>query len=238
MSIIRKIAALFVAAVVSVGALGAVSVSAGAESIFSTAKELKSGVKAKGYLNQKRTPADYKISVSKSGTLKINYTICLEMSDIIVLDSNGNVVPYFEYNMISGEDKKYHQGYITPYWNKTTEQCKLSASYEVEKGTYYIRLITEATINGTGKYELTATYPSTTATKAKITCLTLTVNKGSTVQLGALVSPSGEAVMWTSSKTSVATVSSSGKVTAKAKGSATITAKCGTSTQKIKIIVK
>ena len=56
--------------------------------------------------------------------------------------------------------------------------------------------------------------------------------------LGALVSPSGEAVMWTSSKTSVATVSSSGKVTAKAKGSATITAKCGTSTQKIKIIVK
>lgn len=142
--------------------------------------------------------------------------------------------------MVSGTGD-FSNGRFNLNWNQATEKIKINVTYQIGKGTYYIRVQHNdwgSGSSGNRKISLTAKFPTVTATKAKITCLTLTVNKGSTVQLGALVSPSGESVKWTSSKTSVATVSSSGKVTAKAKGSATITAKCGTSTQKIKIIVK
>ena len=62
------------------------------------------------------------------------------------------------------------------------------------------------------------------------------MSKGSTIQLGTVMSVDG-AVTWTSSKTSVATVSSNGKITAKSKGSAVITAKTGKNSVKIKITV-
>lgn len=238
MSIIRKIAALFVAAVVSVGALGAVSVSAGAESIYDTAKEIKSGKEYVATGITENHSADYKFTATKSGTLKINLTAGFNYAYIYVYDKDGNQLSYNDYELISGSVCSSLDG-LELEWNPATEKIKANISYEINKGTYYIRIQNSSYFaDGDRKINMTATYPSATATKAKITCLTLTVNKGSTVQLGALVSPSGESVKWTSSKTSVATVSSSGKVTAKAKGSATITAKCGTSTQKIKIIVK
>jgi len=53
---------------------------------------------------------------------------------------------------------------------------------------------------------------------------TLSLNKGDTVTLTARTAPSGNTLTWTSSNTSVATVSG-GTITAKASGSATITAK-------------
>ena len=52
----------------------------------------------------------------------------------------------------------------------------------------------------------------------------LTMTAGDTESLSATVSPSGTSVSWTSSNTDVATVSSSGRVTAVGDGSATITA--------------
>lgn len=116
----------------------------------------------------------------------------------------------------------------------------MKANYEVEKGTYFIRIQHDSWgygSKGDRKVNLTATFPSATASKAKISYLTLKVSKGDIAELGAVISGSGS-VEWTSSKSSVATVNSNGKVTAKSKGSAIITAKCGSSKQKIKIIVK
>ena len=52
----------------------------------------------------------------------------------------------------------------------------------------------------------------------------LTMTAGDTESLSATVSPSGTSVSWTSSNTDVATVSSGGRITAVADGSATITA--------------
>ena len=70
----------------------------------------------------------------------------------------------------------------------------------------------------------------------KMTALTVTLKKGSTLQLGATVSGKGT-VAWSTSKRSVATVSDKGKVTAKAKGSAVITAKLGSTSYAITVKV-
>jgi len=75
-------------------------------------------------------------------------------------------------------------------------------------------------------------------TEGKLSYFTITVSEGDVLQLGTVMSPSNAKVTWTSSKSSVAAVSSAGKVTAKAAGSAVITAKSGTSSIKIKVVVK
>ena len=83
--------------------------------------------------------------------------------------------------------------------------------------------------------------PSATAVK-KVTLnkSKLTLSKGKTATLKATVSPADATatVTFTSSKKSVATVSAKGKVTAKKKGTTTITAKCGTKKATCKVTVK
>ena len=71
----------------------------------------------------------------------------------------------------------------------------------------------------TTTYDFTVYTPSITLSQS-----TLSLNKGDTVTLTARTAPSGNTVTWTSSDTSVATVSG-GMITAKASGSTTITAK-------------
>ena len=83
-----------------------------------------------------------------------------------------------------------------------------------------------------GKITFTANYA------AGIEYFEITMKKGSTIQLGAILSSSGnEKITWSSSKKKVAAVSSSGKITAKKAGTAVITAKVGNSTAKIQIKV-
>jgi|GEM_PF-1193450 len=66
--------------------------------------------------------------------------------------------------------------------------------------------------------------------------VTISLKKGNTLQLGTLLSVTNAA--WSSSNSSVAAVDKNGKVTAKKKGTAVITAKAGSATKKIKIIVE
>ena len=125
------------------------------------------------------------------------------------------------------------------YWNGTIEKCKGSIKYNVKKGTYYLRFKNTSNSlngNGSGKLTFTATYPSATAKKAKISYININLAKGSTLSLGATVT-NGGTVTWKSSNSSVVTVSSAGSITAKGKGSAIITAKCGSSSKKVKIVV-
>lgn len=242
MKIMKKVVAAVAAAVM---AATAIVVTASADSIYDTAKEIKSGVEVTATGIGFNECADYKIKVTKSGTLSLNLTIGMDYANVHVLDSDGNGVKYNDFQAVTGtadwNDLKYTNGnYFHCYWNSSTEKIKLKANYEVEKGTYFIRIQHDSWgwgNKGDRKVNLTATFPSATASKAKISYLTLKVSKGDIAELGAVISGSGS-VEWTSSKTSVATVNSNGKVTAKAKGSAIITAKCGSSKQKIKIIVK
>jgi len=67
---------------------------------------------------------------------------------------------------------------------------------------------------------------------------TLTVTKGSTATLTATVAPTNSTVKWKSSKTSVATVSSTGLITGKKAGNATITATANGASATCEVIVQ
>lgn len=234
MKFMKKVAAAFVAAVMAVSAFAAITVTAGADSIYDTAKEIKSGsaVTATGITTGQC--ADYKVNVTKSGTLTLDFTAGMNYAYIYVYDSDGNTVPYSDYDIKSGSKS---DDSLRLKWNAATEKVKAKVSYLVEKGTYYIRIKNDYYSGGNYKLNLTATFPSATVSKAKISYLTLKVYEGDTIELGTVMTGSGS-VSWSSSKTSVATVNSSGKVVAKKSGSTIITAKCGTSKQRIKIIVR
>ena len=77
-------------------------------------------------------------------------------------------------------------------------------------------------------------------TSVKLSATKISLKKGASKTLKATVSPSNatvKTVKWSSNKTSVATVNSKGKVTAKAAGTAVITAKSGSKSAKCTVVV-
>lgn len=177
----------------------------------------------------------YRFNVAKSGTMKIRLAADYYSSysdDILATlyrDSDDNDVEISNMNVISGSYYENNDTYASIGY-KTTDEL----SYKVTKGTYYLRLFKNQ--SSTGTLSMTATYPEGSSNDGKISCLSLNLKKGGTLQLGAVMAVDGN-VTWTSSKTSVATVSSTGKVTAKGTGTAVITAKSGKNSVKIQIRV-
>ena len=236
MKIFRKIAAVLSAAVIAVSACASMAVTAGADSIYDTAKAISSGKSVSTILPGWGT-ADYKVTVSGSGTLKFSVESQMYELDLYVYDSDGNKISTIANTDTSGRSSNIGQTCNEMFWNSTTERYKGTVSYSVKSGTYYIRFDRYCSSNdGNGKLTFTATYPTGSSSKAKINYITLNLSKGDTLSLGADITGSGK-VTWKSSKSSVASVSSAGKVTAKSKGSAIITAKVGKTTKKIKIVV-
>lgn len=177
----------------------------------------------------------YRFNVAKSGTMKIRLAADYYSSysdDILATlyrDSDDNDVEISNMNVISGDHYENNDTYASIGYKTTAE-----LSYKVTKGTYYLRLFKNQ--SSTGTLSMTATYPEGSSNDGKISCLSLNLKKGGTLQLGAVMAVDGN-VTWTSSKTSVATVSSTGKVTAKGTGTAVITAKSGKNSVKIQIRV-
>lgn len=242
MKIAKKITAALLAAAMAFTAL---VVSAPAESIENTATAITSGKKVSTYFYNTGENLDYKLNVEKSGELELNVESETYYLNISVYDSNGKIIlPNPTYDSTCGRTDYYSErNCLHCLWNTTIGKYKGKITYPVSKGKYYIRYNWECNNyaignvgNGTGKLTFTATYPSATAKKAKISYININLAKGSTLSLGATVT-NGGTVTWKSSNSSVVTVSSAGSITAKGKGSAIITAKCGSSSKKVKIVV-
>ena len=239
MKIAKKIAAALLAAAMAFTAL---VIPVGADSIYDTAKEAISGTKYTSTHPKTWDYADYKVKVSKSGVLSIDITAGLVRAILYVFDSDGNSIACDGYSIKTGTLGKIGDDNISFDWNDKTETIVFNATYQVNKGTYYIR-VKDETLWGSDSYKFgnrkvsfTATYPGTTVKKAKISYININLAKGSTLSLGATVT-NGGTVTWKSSNSSVVTVSSAGSITAKGRGSAIITAKCGSSSKKVKIVV-
>ncbi len=234
---IVKILSVLIAAVMALSALG---VTAFAESIEDTAKKISSGKSYSSKLNTWGETADYKIVVAKNGTLKINLTSKQYCTGIYVYDSNGNAVTHSSISFSSGNIYFEDREGVSVEWNKTVEKCIATITYKLQKGSYYIRFCCHNT-GGSGELNFTATFPSSSSasSSAKISYLSIEIPKGTKMQLGAVVSAkTNSSIKWSTSKSSVVSVTSKGKITAKKKGTAIITAKLGSSTMKIKIKVK
>ncbi len=233
---ITKVLSVLMAAVMLMTAL---CVPASAASIEDTAKKISSGKEYSATIRDFDDCADYKIAVSKSGILKIDFTIKARFTGIYVYDSDGNALDYDDISIKSGKYSSY-SNYVEVNWNKTIEKCVGAVTYKVKKGVYYLRFDRTYGTDGSGKLNFTATFPSSSSSSssAKISYLSIEVPKGSKMQLAAVVSAkTNQSVSWSSSKSSVVSVNSKGKITAKAKGTAVITAKLGSSTMKIRIKV-
>lgn len=235
MKIFRKIAAVLSAAVIAVSACASMAVTAGADSIYDTAKAISSGKSVSTILPAYSDTADYKITVSGSGTLKFSIESQMKELYMYVYDSDGNKISTIANTDTSGYSADIGVKSHYMVWNNTVEKYKGAVSYSVKSGTYYIRF-NRTSSSGNGKLTFTATYPTGSSSKAKINYITLNLSKGDSLSLGADMTGSGT-VTWKSSNSSAVSVTSSGRVTAKGYGSAIITAKVGKTTKKIKIVV-
>ncbi|MGN0655353.1 MAG: Ig-like domain-containing protein [Ruminiclostridium sp.] len=235
MKVIKKIIASLLAGVIAVSALCAV---AGAESIFDTKTALTSGKKVTiSYTTA--GPKNYKIKVAKSGTLKINYTVESTDVNFYLYDSEGTSVPAETYSAKSGRlYTNYGDTEVVAQKNSTSGIGSGEITFKVKKGTYYFSA--KNVWYGSGKLKLTATFPTSdeSSSDAKIDALTLSVKKGTSLSFGTMITGTADLsdIKWTTSDKKVATVSEKGVVKAVAKGSATITAKIGSSS--VKIIIK
>ena len=225
----------------------AFAVSAGAESIEKTAQVMENGEKytfsEKDFYKvgkYQEHAKDFKITTVENGELKLKMVFKYEWTIVKVLDTKGNEMPAKSVTVDYGENVHADNG-VSAQWDANAEKFSATAVYKLEKGTYYIRV----SLAGIGDYlfqfvegdfQLSPTFPAPEA--AKISAMSLSLTKGTSVQFGALLSAAtDEAVKWSSSDKTVAAVTSKGKVTAKAAGTAWITAKIGSSTVRIKIKV-
>lgn len=237
-----KILSVLLSAVILVTAL---CIPAGAASILDTAKAVNSGKKV---TFQMKLPEsifdsavyyDYKVTLSKKGTLKITVDSAVQNTYLQVMDKNGKKFEYTDFSVTSGSvSYSSYYAYAKITWNKSIEKSKVTLKYSsLPKGTYYIRAYTERYNTISGKTSLSFSYPQEEKkSEGTISYLSAELEEGSSLQLGAVLDGEGT-VKWNSSDKAVASVTSKGKITAKSEGSAVITAKLGSSSVKIKIKV-
>lgn len=237
----KKILGILLSLAMAVTAFAAFTVNASAESIEDKAKNVISGKTYSTTLEYKyiygTDPVNYKIEATSSGLLEINFVSRSSIMYLEVYDNNGSKVNEESYSASTGEIKNGCK------WNTKMEKCVGKITYKLKKGTYYACFWRPSDLSakyGNGKLSVKFSFPSSSdSSNVKINNLTLTMKVGDKIQLGTALSASTEDnVAWKSSKTSVAKVSATGLVTAKAAGTATITATIGDSSQKIDIIVK
>ena len=214
----KKIASLMLAMVMAVTALCALSVNAGAASVFSGAKNLKQ-LDTVSWTAKTGTQADqkyYKITVPSAGTITLRYA-----------DIHWTFVRLYD---AKAKDLGGTEG---DFWSKNTIDVP-------QKGTYYIKLFRstyEFQKNDTtyvkGFYWTFEPKPTPKVTISE------TLNVGDKISLAASVEDFDDTVKWTVSNKKVAKIEN-GKLVAVGEGKCTVTASVDYETiiDEIKIVVK
>ena len=250
----RKFLSVLLALAMAITTMAVFAVSASAADLFESTA-VKSGKTTSFMLKDMEELSDFKFVATEAGTLKISLRTDIEVTRILVFNSNGTLQKPTKYKATSGEitwnEQDSKENMLRCKWQESTKLFLGTATYKVNKGKYYIRIqrgsrssfIGDYNCEGAGNVKLTATYPSDggsdgSSSGVSITNFALTMKVGDTIQLDAdLSAKSDDNVAWKSDKTSVAKVSATGKITAQAKGTATITATIGGSSMKIKVKV-
>lgn len=236
MNLVKKIAAVVVAAALSVGFL---SMSAFADP-FEDAVAISSGEEAKGTL-ERGGSLTYEITSKGTGNLVVNWSVGKRWTYLHVFDEDGAYLNVESLDVKAGSLRSGGEGknYIESNWNSTSERFSASATYKVTKGTFYITVSDVIDGGGysagEGAFKITADFPTKTSTD--LSYLGITMKKGDTMQLDS-VGVSSSKAKWTSSKKTVASVTAKGVVTAKKKGTTVISCTYNGKTVKLKVTVK
>ena len=163
----------------------------------------------------------YKFTLSNTCKITLDVTANIYRTYYDIYDSN--------YNKVWTSNRKY--------WDSSTEKMILNENIYLNYGTYYFLVGKE--YSDTGNYNFTISQ-SITPTSIYLNQSSLTLGAGESCTLTKSVYPSNASTSytWSSSNTSVATVSN-GKVTAKKSGTAYITVKTSNGkTAQCKVTVK
>lgn len=195
---------------------------------------LQSGREYSTALPRAYDTADYRIEANADGELILEVSAQMVWLNIWVTDSEGKPIQRTKTEVTLGSAER--DGGLRQ--DSASGTLSGTAVFPIKKGSYSIRFYRRFYC-GSGQLSFTATYPdSDGAVPSEIECLSVALPEGSSVQLGADVNgSSAQKVTWTSSSSSVVSVSSSGKINCRKKGTAVITAKLGNSEARIKIKV-
>lgn len=174
-------------------------------------------VKFKGNYDGKKS---LKLTITPKATTGIKATKKTGTSITLSWSKTTGATGYRVYQYSSSEGK-YIAKKTTKNLSYKVTGLKKNTSYKF-KIKPYTKMEDGSVIWGDSSSAYTA--KTTKGYSVDISGTSATLYVGKTKQLKATTTPSGKAITWKSSKKSVATVSSSGKVTAKAPGTATITA--------------
>lgn len=235
---LNKVLAMLISAVIMITVL---SVSAFADQ-YSDAKVLNSKKTVSESIKRDVTKL-YKIVVASDGEVKLDWSTTMAWFEVRVIDEDGvsqkvTTCDVKAGTLLAGGE---NDTFIDCVYDNASQKFTASAAFSVKKGTYYVKIWTPRSYGldlntDEGTYKLTATYPSKTVAK-EFSYLGIAMKKGSTMQLEA-VDADKDDTSWSSNKKSIVTVSSTGKLTAKKKGTAIITCESGDVTVKLKVVVK
>lgn len=203
--LLKKIAAIVATAAVAVSAFVLPTATASAKGPFDGAVKMEFMEYYDHNFQTKGEVITYKVDIKKRGTLYFRCLNRFENTNTKVFNSAGDLLR-------DASDDFYYADYA---WG-TDDSQKL----EIEKpGTYYIQI--KANYDNVSAKDY---YIKFTPTDKPTIAFKLTMKKGTSVSLGAITENYDGKVTWLSTKKTVATVSSTGKVTAKKAGTTTIRA--------------
>ncbi|MCM1333893.1 MAG: Ig-like domain-containing protein [Bacteroides sp.] len=187
-----------------------------------------------------RRTAEYTLPVAEAGELRIDLNAEAASVYLTVYAPDGEPLPPSGEERSLGRTTERPDGALWLEWDGDAERFAGSVVYPVKKGTYRIVLRRPWYGRGGGSLSFTATYPASPPPgTARLDHFTFIFERWTRLRLGTVLSgESGdpaEEVVWTSSDPSVVSVSPSGKLTCKKRGTATVTATLGDGKLKLKL---
>lgn len=207
----RKFLAMLLTAAMVVSGLVVTSVTAGARGVFDDAVKIDELEFYSKQFTQKNDNIYYELTLPKSGQITIK-----------AAEENN----YCRYRLLNSNADEIYSDYFGRDKSRTIEN--------LAKGKYYLLVVAERDNSYVRDFYYTFTPDEKPTISFKVT-----ISKGSTLQLGSVVENYDGNVSWISTKKSIATVSNTGKVTAKKSGTTTIRAQLDSGEYvQIKVIVK
>ncbi len=235
---IKTILALVLSAVLMLTAVPVMSFADEGDALtFDTAEEIEEGETVEGEITESSVSHYYKINCKSEGLLTVKLTCKIRAAYWYLFDEDGAQVALEDVNLKTGTnntDSKAGDISIRLVENSVSQKSTAELTYKVGKGTYYVVVQND---NPFGGKDYSFSVDLKKNNKKEFSYLGITLKKGATMQLEA-VDADAKDIKWTSSKKTVATVSSTGKIKAKKKGTTIITCTCGDVVVKLKVTVK